>query len=190
MCCAGKAKLYFHWCIHTWAAFHFLIYAVLVYQTICWMSLAVRELVFEFRVLYHIPQQQQYIQSHSVLLRTSWHKGCMEMRPARERQNSFKKHNISQCFWAQDVFLGWRQGGEHSPSSLSEASLSAYIQQDGRHQSAYKKSSRKKPPGTFRTCSFKWAALTDCRDNSPPFRHFWINADRPQDYMAHEITLK
>ena len=112
------------------------------------------------QVLHHIPQWQQHVQSHSVLLRTSWHKGCVESRPARESLNCFKRLNASQGFWARDIFLrqegwtrwstevpsnpyhsvilwfcDWREGGEHSPSSLFETGLSARMWQNGRHQS-------------------------------------------------------
>lgn len=133
---------------------------------------------FRVQVLYDIPQQQQYVQSHSVLLKTSWHKGCMESHPCQgkpwERQNCFKRLNASPCFWARDVILHWRQGREHSPSSLFETSLSAYVWQAPMYR---QNQLWNKPPGIFPTCSLKWAALTDCRDNLPPFRQFWINAD-------------
>lgn len=83
---------------------------------------------FRVQVLYHIPQQQQYVQSHSVLLWTSWHKGATPCQGKPwERENCFQRLHASQCFWAWDVFLDWRWGGEHSPSSLFETSLPAYI---------------------------------------------------------------
>lgn len=137
---------------------------------------------FRVQVLYHIPQQQQYVQSQTVLLRTTWHKDCICQRKPWERQNYLKRLNASQCFWAQDVFLDQRQDGEHSPFSLFEISLSLYTQQAPN-------SYWNKPSGIFPTCRLKWAVLTDCQEYSPPFRQFWINADRPHDYIAHEIII-
>lgn len=45
---------------------------------------------FRVQVLYLVLQQQQYVQRHSVLLKTSWHKGCMESHPATESPGKYK----------------------------------------------------------------------------------------------------
>ena len=110
---------------------------------------------FRVQVLYHIPQQQQYVRSYLVPLRTSWHKGCAVSHPARESPG---KNKIASRVSMLPVLLGPRhlpwlrvRWGTQSFLPFLRACQCTY----GRHQSIHSKSHWNKPLGIFPTRSLK-----------------------------------